>query len=269
MMMTEGPGRDMVVQSPDLSFVRHGFFTRLGGVSEGPYASLNCSMRSGDDPAALAENRRRVAATFGLDAGRLLGVTQVHGAHVVTVTAPWQAGRGASADAMVTMRDDVALGVITADCAPVLFASRDGRIVGAAHAGWRGAVGGVLEATLEAMEALEVLPGDVVAVVGPCIAQTGYEVGTDMRDAALCADAEAAAWFSPGVREGHYQFDLAGYCMSRLRRAGAGQVTSVSLDTLTDEKRFFSHRRRTLAGGGPIGHQISVIAAGCGAELHL
>ncbi|GEN62179.1 peptidoglycan editing factor PgeF [Acetobacter oeni] len=261
--------RDAVVRGAELSFVRHGFFTRIGGVSEGPYASLNCSMRSGDDPAALTENRRRVAATFGLEADHLLGVTQVHGPQVVTVTEPWRPGEVASADAMVTARDDVALGIITADCGPVLFASRDGRVVGAAHAGWRGAVGGVLEATLAAMAELGAGPEDVVAVVGPCIARAGYEVGDDMKDAALVADSGAGAWFSPGVREGHYQFDLAGYCMARLRRAGTGRAVSVSLDTLTDERRFFSHRRRTLAGGGPIGHQISVIAAGYGAELRL
>ncbi|NHO31605.1 peptidoglycan editing factor PgeF [Acetobacter fallax] len=268
-MTAGGPDRDAVVRAADLSFVRHGFFTRLGGVSEGPYASLNCSMRSGDDPTALAENRRRVAVTFGLETDRLLGVTQVHGPDVVTVTEPWKPGEGSPADAMVTTREDVALGVITADCGPVLFASRDGRVVGAAHAGWRGAVGGVLEATLTAMEALGATPDDVVVVVGPCIARASYEVGSDMRAAALAADPEAGAWFSSGVREQHFQFDLAGYCVGRLLRAGAGRAVSVGLDTLADEQRFFSYRRRTLAGGGRIGHQISVIAAGYGAELRL
>ncbi|NHN87889.1 peptidoglycan editing factor PgeF [Acetobacter sp. LMG 1627] len=256
---------DSVVQSPYLSFVRHGFFTRIGGVSEGPYASLNCSTRSGDDPAAITENRARVAGFFGLPGDALLGVTQVHGDGVITVMEPWKPGEGQSADAMVTTREDVALGVITADCGPVLFASKDGRVVGAAHAGWRGAVGGVLEATLSAMEALGAAAADVVAVVGPCIAQKSYEVGADMRDAALAADGEAGAFFAPGIREAHFQFDLAGYCMNRLARTGVTALASVGLDTLPDERRFFSHRRRTLAGGGQIGHQISVIAAGTGA----
>lgn len=263
------PGAEDIVRSEALNFVRHGFFTRRGGVSEGPYASLNCSMRSGDDPAALAENRRRVASVFGLDAERLLGVTQVHGPAVVTVTEPWKPGEGGEADAMVTTRTDVALGVITADCGPVLFAARDGRAVGAAHAGWRGAVGGVLEATVSAMGALGVPPEEIVAVVGPCIAQAGYEVGEDMRSAALASDPGAAPWFAPGQREGHWQFDLAGRCVARLKAAGVGSALSVGLDTLTDEARFYSHRRRTLAGGGPIGHQISVIAAGYGTELSL
>lgn len=257
-----GPTPESVVQTPYLSFVRHGFFTRIGGVSEGPYASLNCSLRSGDRPEALKENRRRVADAFGLDGDRLLGVTQVHGADVVTVTAPWEPGQGASADAMVTTRDDVALGVITADCAPVLFASRDGRVVGAAHAGWRGAVRGILEATVTAMVQCGVAPEEVVAVVGPCIATTSYEVGTDMRDAVLTEDPGGITRFSPGAREGHFQFDLAGYCLDRLRRVGVTRVAATGIDTLTDEHRFFSHRRRTLAGGGAIGHQISVIAAG-------
>lgn len=265
--MNAGLVPDSVVQSPYLSFVRHGFFTRIGGVSEGPYASLNCSTKSGDDPAAIAENRSRVAGFFGLSGEALLGVTQVHGDGVITVREPWKPGEGAAADAMVTDREDVALGVITADCGPVLFASKDGRVVGAAHAGWRGAIGGVLEATVVAMTALGVQADEIVAVVGPCIAQKSYEVGGDMRDEALAADTQAEPFFSAGVREGHFQFDLAGYCQDRLRCAGLVAVSAVGLDTLTDERRFFSHRRRTLAAGGPIGHQISVVAAGTGAGL--
>jgi YfiH family protein len=260
--MSAGLAPDSVVQSPYLSFVRHGFFTRIGGVSEGPYASLNCSTKSGDDPQAISENRSRVAGFFSLPQDSLLGVTQVHGDAAITVTAPWKPGEGVDADAMVTDRRDVALGVITADCGPVLFSAKDGSVVGAAHAGWRGAVGGVLESTVAAMERFGVPAGNIVAVVGPCIAQVSYEVGSDMRDAALATDAGAAAFFREGVRDGHFQFDLAGYCVDRLRRAGVGSVGSVGLDTLPDERRFFSHRRRTLAGGGPIGHQISVIAAG-------
>ncbi|MBB2164946.1 peptidoglycan editing factor PgeF [Gluconacetobacter sp. 1b LMG 1731] len=243
-----------------LDGVPHGFFTRQGGVSQGPYASLNCSTRSGDDPAALAENRRRVARAIGVAPAHLLGVTQVHGDGVVTVTAPWPVGQGAAADAMVTDRPGLALGVITADCGPVLFASADGRVVGAAHAGWRGAVGGVLEATLASMAALGTAAAQVRAVVGPCIGLDSYEVGADMRAQALAADPAAEAFFHAGRRVEHFQFDLAGYCVARLRGAGVGEAVALGVDTLADAARFFSHRRRTLAGGGPIGHQISVIA---------
>ena len=226
----------------------HGFFTREGGVSTGPFASLNCSLSSADDPAAIAENRRRVAETIGVAA--LVGVTQVHGPDVAIVEEPWQPGAGPRADAMVTRRPGIGLGIITADCVPVLFAAPG--IVGAAHAGWRGALSGVLEAVVQAM-------GEGVhAAVGPCIGPHSYEVAADLRDAVLARDAADRHFFVDG-RLGHWLFDLPGYCAARLRQAGAS-VTVLGADTLPDERRFFSHRRRTLAGGGPIGHQISVIA---------
>ncbi|MBO1325211.1 peptidoglycan editing factor PgeF [Acetobacter sp. TBRC 12305] len=248
--------------SPLLGQARHGFFTREGGVSTGPYASLNCSTRSGDTPENLAENRQRVAAHMGVAPAHLLGVTQVHGANVITAEQPWAPGAGAQADALVTTRPDLALGVITADCAPVLFSTSDGTVVGAAHAGWRGALAGVLEATLAAMGHLGATATDIKAVVGPCIAQESYETGADMRATILAGDRQAAIFFAPGLRPGHYQFDLAGWCVFRLQRAGIGRAAALGMDTLSDERRFFSHRRRTLAGGGPIGHQISVIATG-------
>ncbi|WP_239020266.1 peptidoglycan editing factor PgeF [Novacetimonas pomaceti] len=249
-----------VLRAGALHVAPHGFFTRLGGVSQGPYASLNCSMRSGDDPAALRENRARVARTIGVSPDCLLGVTQVHGRDVVSVTAPWAPGEGARADAMVCARPGLALGVITADCAPVLFSDGRGRVVGAAHAGWRGAAAGVLEATVAAMVGLGGVASDIRAVVGPCIARDSYEVGADMRDAVLALDDAAMPFFTPGHRGGHYQFDLPAYCVARLRRAGVGQAMALGVDTLGDGERFFSHRRRTLAGGGAIGHQISVIS---------
>lgn len=234
------------ITTPALN-ARHGFFTRAGGVSVGPYASLNCSLSSADDPASIAENRRRVQDAMGATA--LVGVHQVHGADVVVVDAPWAPGTGPKADAMVTRRSGIALGVITADCAPVLFAAPG--IVGAAHAGWRGALAGVLEAVVAAMG-----PG-VQAAIGPCIGPASYEVAADMRDTVLARDAADERFFLPG-RQDHWFFDLPGYCAARLRAAGA-QATILEYDTLTDEARFYSHRRRTLAGGGPIGHQISVI----------
>ncbi len=242
--------------------VPHGFFTRRGGVSTGPYASLNCSISSGDDPAHLAENRALVAAALAVEPGRLLGLTQVHGTDVITVQSPWAIGQGARADAMVTGLAGVALGVITADCAPVLFCDAAAGIVGAAHAGWRGAAAGVLEATLSAMAALGADPARVAAIVGPCIAQASYEVGDDLRDQVLPTLPGAARFFASGRRPSHWQFDLAGYCLARLERAGVGYAGGLGVDTCADEARFFSHRRRTLAGGGPIGHQMSAISIG-------
>jgi polyphenol oxidase len=251
----------------DMMPVPHGFFTRRGGVSTGAFSSLNCSLSSPDDPAAVLENRARVARTLETDPVRLLGLTQVHGTRVVTATTPWAPGQGEKADAMVTDRPGLALGIVTADCAPVLFADADRKIVGAAHAGWRGAVAGVLEATIAAMTVLGASPDRITAAVGPCIAQASYEVGPDLRDAVLARSADDAAFFAPGQRQDRWQFDLPGYCAARLTAAGAGRVIVTGFDTLAGEDRFFSYRRRTLAqargetgaNAGPIGHQISVI----------
>lgn len=234
---------------PELA--EHGFFTRRGGVSAGPFASLNCSLSGTDDRANVLRNRALAAKAIGADPARLVGLMQVHGAEVVRVEEPWRPGEGPRADAMVTDRPDVALGIVTADCAPVLFAGRG--VVGAAHAGWRGALAGVLEATLAAMG-----PGPVTAVVGPCIGPASYEVAADLRDAVLARDPADARFFTGG-RPGHWLFDLPGYCAARLMAAGATAIV-LGADTLPDQARFFSHRRRTLAGGGPIGHQISIVS---------
>lgn len=238
----------------------HGFFTRQGGVSTGPFASLNCSLSGQDARDSVLENRARASRAVGAAPERLAGLTQVHGADVVSVQAPWAPGEGPRADAMVTNKRGVALGIVTADCAPVLLADPTTGVVGAAHAGWRGAVAGVLEATVAAMVALGALHARIAAAIGPCIAQESYEVGADLRDAVLTRDTRDARFFAPGRRAGHWQFDLAGYCAARLRAADIAEVEVSGLDTFTEEARFFSHRRRTLAGGGPIGHQISVIA---------
>ena len=243
------------LRSPALP-VPHGFFTRLGGVSAGPFASLNCSLSSPDDRDAVLENRARAARAIGAAPDALLGLTQVHGAAVVHATVPWAAGQGPRADAVVTDRPGIALGIITADCAPVLLCDVGAGVVGAAHAGWRGALAGVLEATLAAMQALGARR--ITAAIGPCIRQASYEVGADLRDAILARDTGDARFFAPGRRESHWQFDLAGYCAARLEAAGAA-VAVLDADTLADEARFFSHRRRTLSGGGPIGHQVSAI----------
>lgn len=244
----------MMIQHPGLAGTRHGFFTRLGGVSEGGFSALNCSDRSADEPERVAENRRRAAAALGFAPAALVGVHQVHGVAVAVCDTPWESRP--VADALVTARPGLLLGVVTADCGPVLFADAQAGIVGAAHAGWRGAVAGVLEATLEAMRALGAK--NIIAVVGPCIAQPSYEVGPDLRDAVLARDAADAGFFAPGQRAERWQFDLPGYCVARLQAAGA-QAHATLDDTLAEREKFFSHRRRTLAGEGPIGHQLSAI----------
>ena len=240
---------------------RHGFFTRQGGVSTGPYASLNCALSGQDDPAHVAENRARVTQALG--AATMVGLHQVHGAGVVTVTEPWAPGQGPRADAMVTATPGLALGIITADCTPVLLHDRAAGVIGAVHAGWRSAVGGVLEATVAAMQVLGATPAGIAAAIGPCIRQPSYEVGADLRDTVLAHDPADARFFAPG-RPGpglaeHWQFDLAGYCAARLAAAHVTHIDTLDADTLPDEARFYSHRRRTLAGGGVIGHQISGI----------
>jgi polyphenol oxidase len=244
----------------DLLPFPHGFFTRRGGVSIGPFASLNCSLSGLDNREAVLENRGLVADSLNVARTHLLGCTQVHGIEVTEVETMWEAGKGPRADAMVTARRGVALGIVTADCAPVLFADPEAGVVGAAHAGWRGAVTGILEATIDAMTRLGAHADRIVAAVGPCIGQPSYEVAADLRDAVLVRSPDAARFFVDGNREDRWQFDLAGYCAARLRAAGVARVEVTGIDTLAETERFFSHRRRTLAGGGPIGHQISVIA---------
>lgn len=240
--------------------VPHGFFTREGGVSSGRFASLNCSLSGRDDPDAVRENRARAAAALGLPPTALVGLTQVHGIAVAELREPWPDDARPQADAMVTDRPGLLLGIVTGDCAPVLFADARAGVVGAAHAGWRGAVAGVIEATLAAMERLGARRADVVAAIGPCIAQRSYEVGPDLRDAVLARSAEDARFLAEGAREDRWWFDLPGYCLARLTAAGVMKAGWIGRDTLAEEGHFFSHRRATLAGGGPIGHQLSAIA---------
>jgi YfiH family protein len=227
-------------------------------VSEGAFASLNCSLSSADMRENVAWNRSLVAEARGVAAAHLVGVWQVHGREVAVVDVPWVAGEGPRADAMVTRQPGVALGVITADCAPVLFADPVAGVVAAAHAGWRGACGGVLEASVDAMVALGASRDRVVAAVGPCIAQESYEVAADLRDEVLESMVGADGFFVDGRRPGRWQFDLAGYCVARLGACGVS-AQALRVDTFADEARFFSHRRRTLGSGGPIGHQISAV----------
>lgn len=231
---------------------RHGFFTRRGGVSTGPYASLNASLSSGDDPARVAENRARIAAALGVAADRLLGLRQVHGTRVIMPDAPWAPGQGPDADALVSNTPGLALGVVTADCAPVLLRDAAAGVAAVAHAGWRGAAAGVLEATVDAMRRLGARA--IAAAVGPCIAQASYEVGQDLVSAVPGID----PFLAPGAWPGKWQFDLPGYVAARLAAAGV-TVQVLGVDTLADDARFFSHRRRTLRAEAAIGHQLSAI----------
>ena len=255
--MTAAPDPEFLA-APGLP-ARHGFFTRRGGVSAGPFASLNCSLSGADSREAVLANRARAARALGADPAGLLGLTQLHGAEVAVAAVRWAPGDGPRADAAVTDRPGLALGVVTADCAPVLFVDAASGVVGAAHAGWRGALAGVLEATVAAMQRLGARLPDIRAAIGPCIQAGSYEVGPDLRDAMLARDAADSRFFAPGVRSDRWQFDLPAYCRARLAAAGV-EAAAVAADTMADETRFFSHRRRTRTGGGPIGHQISIVA---------
>jgi YfiH family protein len=243
-----------------LTHVKHGFFTREGGVSKGIYASLNCGYGSDDDPGAVRENRARIAREMGVEAEKLLTVYQVHSPTVVRVGEGWEPKTAPQADAMVTDIPSFGLGILTADCAPVLFADEKARVVGAAHAGWKGAFGGVLEATVDAMTALGAHRSRIVAAVGPTISRDAYEVGPEFRARFLDVSHENGKWFMPSAREHHFMFDLPGYIAARLDAAGVGAVASLGVCTYGDEKRFFSYRRTTHRGEPDYGRQLSVIA---------
>ena len=240
--------------------IAHGFFTREGGVSDGIYGSLNCGFGSKDEIAAVAENRVRVVASLAGRPDALVTCHQIHSAAAITVEAPWQTSAAPKADAMVTRTPRIALGILTADCAPVLFADSDAGVIGAAHAGWRGALDGVLEATLAAMCRLGAQATSIRAAVGPCIAQSHYEVGTEFPAPFLEHDAAASAYFAPGTRAGHWQFDLDGYVVARLKAYGVGAVTASPSDTYADEARFFSYRRSCHNSETDYGRSLAAIA---------
>ena len=240
----------------DLPGIGHGFFDRQGGVSEGLYESLNCGTGSRDAPAAVAENRARVAASLG--AQSLVSLAQVHSAIVHTVGADWDGASRPEGDGLVTKRPGVALGILTADCAPVLFADRDAGVIGAAHAGWKGAIGGVTDATIAAMVALGAERGRIVAAVGPCIAQASYEVDAGFARRFEDHDPENERFFAAG-RADHFQFDLEGYVARRLAVAGVTRVELLGADTYAQPDRFYSYRRATHRGEPDYGRQISLI----------
>lgn len=237
--------------------IRHGFFTRAGGVSTGIYRGLNAGVGSNDAPDAVAENRARVAGAIGVEADRLLTLYQTHSADALIVTEPFGQPRP-KADAMVTDRPGIALGVLAADCGPILYADAEAGVVGAAHAGWKGAFTGILESTIEAMETLGAKRERIVAVLGPSIGPLNYEVGPEFMDRFTAANPVNAAYFTPSVNAGHAMFDLNRYTVDRLSNAGI-QAGMIGLCTYADEDRFFSYRRSTHRREADYGRQISAI----------
>lgn len=238
----------------------HGFFGRDGGVSVGPWASLNMSLSTGDDPARVLENRRRAAAALGAAGEALVIARQVHGTTCVVAEQPWGPDAAPEADAIVSAVPGIVLGVTSADCAPVLLADPDAGVIGAAHAGWRGALDGILDSVVGTMTALGADPARTVAVVGPCIARASYEVGSEFRERFLAEDPASEAFFIEPRRGGRPRFDLEGYVTARLARTGIGRIQALGIDTCADPARFFSFRRTTRDGGGPFGTQLSAIA---------
>ncbi len=249
-----------LIAAPQLAMpgVRHGFFTREGGVSSGIYASLNCGIGSNDDRALVLENRARVTTALGAPAEKLVTPYQVHGTTTVNVTEVWLPGEGPKADAVVTSVPGIVLGVGSADCGPILLADGEAGVIGAAHSGWRGALAGISESAIAAMVKLGADRKRIVAVLGPTISQPNYEVGAEVRDQFVSVDADYARFFVPSAREAHFQFDLPGVIVARLTAAGV-KASSVDLCTYADEARFFSFRRTTHRGEADYGRQLSGI----------
>ena len=243
-----------------LTGIRHAFFTRSGGVSTGLYASLNGGVGSQDDAGKVVENRARMAAALGVEPRRLLTAYQSHSPNVVVAEAPWTTGDRPQADAIVTRMRALAIGVTTADCGPVLLADPRTGVIGAAHAGWRGALTGVIEATVAAMERLGAARGQIRAAIGPMIRQTSYEVGPDLVARFRAEDPAANRFFAPAKREAHAMFDLAGYIAARLKRAGITAVEDTGLCTYADPQRFFSYRRTTHHAEADYGRHVNAIA---------
>ena len=239
--------------------VRHGFFTRVGGVSTGLFEGLNTGMGSSDDPQAVAENRRRVAASFGGGSDDLANCYQIHSSLTRVATGPW-AGERPEGDAVVTATAGVIPAVLTADCAPILLADADAAVVGAVHAGWKGALGGVVHSAVMAMEALGARPGRIVAVVGPCIAQASYEVGADFEERFAHHDPGAERFFIAGTTDDKRLFDLPGFVLWRLDQAGVGEAAWTGHDTCVDEAAFYSNRRAHLRGEPDFGRLMSAIS---------
>jgi hypothetical protein len=250
----------LILTAPNLPSrtIAHGFFGRQGGVSSGIFTSLNCGPGSGDERALVIENRRRVSEALGKGA-RLLTVHQIHSPHAIVANVPWEMGHGAQADAMATNVPGHALGILTADCAPVLLADESAGVIGAAHAGWKGALGGVVEATLVKMEQLGARRAHIAAAIGPCISQKNYEVGAEFL-ARFAQDAmDHARFFIPSDRADHWRFDLEGFVTMRLAAAGLKNVQPLGACTYARDSEFFSFRRATHQAEKDYGRQLSAI----------
>ena len=249
-------GSSLLAAVPGL---RHAFFTCEGGVSDGVYASLNGGLGSNDDKAKVMENRRRMAEQLGVAPDCFLNVHQVHSPDTIVATGPWNGGPRPKADALVTRIEGLAIGVTTADCGPILFVDPNARVIGAAHAGWKGALTGVLESTVGAMERLGADRSGIVVAIGPMIRQHSYEVGPEFVARFLEVDADNALFFLPGERDGHAMFDLAGYIRMRLENAGILMIDDTGIDTYSDE-RFYSYRRSVHRKDGDYGRHVHAIA---------
>jgi polyphenol oxidase len=252
----------MRLASPLLSAIpglRHAFFTRDGGVSDGIYADLNGGLGSNDDPAKVAENRRRMAAQMGVTPEHFLSVWQIHSPDAVVATGSWESASRPRADAMVTRTEGLAIGVTAADCGPILFVDPNARVIGAAHAGWKGALTGIVESTVEAMEKLGAERSGIVAAIGPLIRQHSYEVGGEFVERFIEADAENGVFFIPSVREGHAMFDLAGFIRMQLENSGVLMIDDIGVDTYSDE-RFYSYRRSVHRKEPDYGRHVHAIA---------
>ena len=252
----------MIVTAPTLALdgIMHAFFTREGGVSEGIYATLNGGLGSRDKATFVAENRARMAEALGVKPPALLTAYQIHSPDATIVDSPWSTDERPRVDAIVTRTPGLAIGVTTADCGPILLADPVARVIGAAHAGWRGALTGIVEATVAAMKNLGARPEQILAAVGPMIRQQSYEVGPDLITRFIAEDAASERFFTAAARDGHALFDLAGYIRGRLSRAGVLQIADLALCTYADAAQFFSFRRSTHKGESDYGRHVSAIA---------
>ncbi len=252
-----------MIQSDVLSAfpnIAHGFFTREGGTSSGIYEGRNCGLGSDDLRANVIENRGRTADDMGVPRDHLLTVYQVHSPNVIIADKPWTSDASPEGDALVTATSGLALGILTADCTPILFADPHTGVIGAAHAGWKGAIGGVLEATVDAMTSLGAKREQISCSIGPTISQANYEVGAEFQKQFVAETPDNNIYFIPSARENHFQFDLPHFVADRLGSLGVNRVDNTNLCTYADAKRFFSYRRTTHAGEPDYGRQISSIA---------
>lgn len=243
----------------DLPGIRHGFLTRDGGVSQGIYASLNCGIGSNDSTESVLENRALAVAAIGMPRGSLVTAYQVHSAQAIVVDRIWSREDAPKVDGLVTAKPGISLGILTADCAPVLLADETAKVIGAAHAGWKGAITGILQATVSLMIEQGAKRDRIKAAIGPCIGQHSYEVGPEFPAPFLIQNPAHARYFIPSIRDQRYMFDLTGYVRDQLIDLGLAAVDVVGRDTCADEQHFFSYRRATLRHEPDYGRQISLI----------